>query len=561
MNNFKIRTFLRQFLRRHRWLVLLLSISILGAALSGLLPPFMLRYVIDDYITPRVEVGSHDIVGVLPVSFLYFGSYFLVGVFTVFEEFMINLFGQKMIHELRYEMVKKSHRLRTSYFTSHGSGEMESQIIDDVSSIETLFATGIVSILVSLIKIIGIMVSIFVFSWMLGVIILALIPIIFIITSAFRKTMLRNHMKNRKLINEQSNLLSESIDASRTIHNLDQEQFREDEYASLLEKSYKARDHSSYFDAIYSPIINLIKTLLIASVTLLVCYGTEHEDFLSLGISIGTYAASLTLISNIFTPITNIGQEMEAMQEGVSGVKRVQVFMNEPEINNKNPEFTCDKVLAAEAENLVEIQHMSFKYDDGTENVFTDASFAIKPQEKVTLVGRTGAGKTTLFKLILGLNQPTEGQILINGFDVSLIPNPEKRRIFGYVEQGFRSIPGTIEEQITLKDESIPHEKVEGVMKAVFLDDYVKNNIKDGYQAKFMQTDFSRGQLQLLSLARALVVDPKILLLDEISANLDSKTEKEIIEALSNASAKRTVLSISHRLSDQLGFDRTIEIK
>lgn len=140
MNNFRIRDFLGQFLRRHKWLVLLLSISVLGAALSGLLPPFMLRYVIDDYIAPRVEMGNRDIVGVLPVALLYFGSYFLVGLFTVFEDLMIHLFGQKMIHELRYAMIKKSHRLRTSYFTGHGSGEMESQVIDDVYSIETLLS-------------------------------------------------------------------------------------------------------------------------------------------------------------------------------------------------------------------------------------------------------------------------------------------------------------------------------------------------------------------------------------------------------------------------------------
>ena len=179
----------------------------------------------------------------------------------------------------------------------------------------------------------------------------------------------------------------------------------------------------------------------------------------------------------------------------------------------------------------------------------------------MTLVGRTGVGKTTLFKLILGIEKPTQGKILLNHYDVSLIPDQEKRKIFGYVEQGFHSIYGTVKDQITLYDETYSLEEVRTVMREVGLDEYVMNHIPDNYNATFRESDFSRGQLQLLSLARALLSDPKILLLDEISANLDSKTEHDLIYALSRASNSKTVLSISHRLSDQLGFDKTIEIR
>ena len=166
-----------------------------------------------------------------------------------------------------------------------------------------------------------------------------------------------------------------------------------------------------------------------------------------------------------------------------------------------------------------------------------------------------------MFRLLLGILIPTDGHVYIGGKDSYLIPNKEKSRIFGYVEQGFSSIDGTIMDQITLKDTSLTLEKVKECMKKVYLDDYVENEIKDGYQAEFKENLFSRGQLQLLSLARALVHDPEILLFDEISANLDSETEKKILEALSSASADKTVISISHRLSDQLGFDKTIEVK
>jgi len=559
---FKVSSFVFSFLKKHIGLTILLLISVLGAALSGLLPPFMLRYLIDDFITVYVASKSVEVNKLILVSLLYFLSYFLVGIFTVLEDYLISLFGQKMIHELRYEMIRKSHRLKAGYFTRHGTGEMSSQVMDDVYAIETLFASGLFSILVSLIKILGILVSIFTFSWMLGLIILAMVPLIYLVTHAFRKAMLKAHLKNRKYINAQSNSLSESIQNINTIQNLDKEDYREEDYVSWLEKSYHERNKTAIFDAIYSPIIEMMKTLLIALITLLVFYGTnQNQDSLMLGLSIGTYAASLTLISNLFSPIQNIRQELETMQEGISGLKRVETFLNEEEIKEKDSTYTASLLFAKPKEDFLSIQDLTFRYEDGDKDIFSHTSFVIHEKEKVTLVGRTGVGKTTLFKLILGLETPTQGKILLNGYDVSLIPDQEKRKIFGYVEQGFQSIYGSVKDQITLYDESYSLEDVRKVMDEVGLDEYVMNHIPNNYNAPFKESDFSRGQLQLLSLARALLSDPKILLLDEISANLDSKTEQDLIAALSRASNRKTVLSISHRLSDQLGFDKTIEIK
>jgi ATP-binding cassette subfamily B protein len=188
-------------------------------------------------------------------------------------------------------------------------------------------------------------------------------------------------------------------------------------------------------------------------------------------------------------------------------------------------------------------------------------NLTINKLDKVTLVGRTGVGKTTLFRLVMGILEPTSGEIDLNGYNVSLIPDPEKRALFGYVQQDFKFIPGTIEDQITLKDPTISLTQVRKAMQDAFLDDYVMSHIEGGYEAKFNEEDFSRGQLQLLNLARAMVLNPQLLLLDEISANLDSKTEKQVIDALAKATSERTVISISHRLSDQLGFTKVIEVR
>lgn len=560
MNNheFRMSSFLKSFVQKNRALTISLVVFIFLAALSGLLPPYMMRYLLDDVI-PDYMSGQAGGNGMLILfSFLYFLSYFLVGGFTVMENFLLSFFGQRMIHEMRYEMIKKADKLKANFYTHHGKGEMLSRVMDDVYAVETLFASGIVSILVSLIKIIGILVSIFLFSWLLGLIILCLIPVIYVITRLISKKMLKANINNRKAINAQANSISESLENMRTIQNLDKEKYREDGYVSLLESSYRMRDRSAILDAVFSPIVELLKALLIALVSFLVFYLSSSD--VVMGFTAGTFAASLSFISNIFSPIQNIGQEMQTMQEGISGLKRVVAFMNEKEINQKDETLTYETIFKEEKDNIIEVDNLSFRYDDGDIDIFHGMNFVIHKGEKVTIIGRTGAGKTTFFKMLLGLENPTAGKVLVNGYDASMIPDREKRRILGYVEQGFQSINGTIMDQIILYDEKYSLDEVRKVMQKVNLDDYVMNDIKGGYQAMFKETEFSRGQLQLLSLARALLSNPKILLLDEISANLDSKTEKDVISALSDIGDDKTILSISHRLSDQLGFDKTIEI-
>lgn len=551
-------SFLKSFIQKNRGLTIALVIFIFLAALSSLLPPYMMRYLLDDVITDYMAGTSQGNGMLILFSCLYFLSYFLVGGFTVMESFLLSFFGQRMIHEMRYEMIKKANKLKANFYTHHGKGEMLSRVMDDVYAVETLFASGIVSILVSLIKIIGILVSIFLFSWLLGLIILCLIPVIYVITRLISKKMLKANLNNRKAINAQSNSISESLENMRTIQNLDKEGYRENAYVDLLISSYRMRDKSAVLDAVFSPIVELLKALLIGLVSFLVFY-LSSSDVVA-GFTAGTFAASLTFISNIFSPIQNIGQEMQTMQEGVSGLKRVIAFMNEKEINKKNDELTFDTIFKNEINDIIVVDNLCFRYDDGDTDIFHGTNFVIHKGEKITIVGRTGAGKTTFFKMLLGLENPTGGKILINGYDASMIPDREKRKILGYVEQGFQGINGTIQDQITLYDDSYTLDDVRKVMKKVNLDDYVMDNIEGGYEAEFKETEFSRGQLQLLSLARALLSNPKILLLDEISANLDSKTEKDIITALSDIGDDKTILSISHRLSDQLGFDKTIEI-
>ncbi len=557
---FKASSFLRSFLKSHWLLTLLLALAILGASLSGLLPPFALRFIIDSEITPDIaEPSTMEVARLIRLALLYYAAYLLVGFFTMFENYMVDLFGQKLIHELRYQMILKSQRLKISYFTHHGSGEMSSRLTDDVYAIELLFADGLVSLIVSLFKIIGIWVSIFTLDYLLGLSLFVIIPLIALITRLFQKAMLKAQIANREVLNEESNHLSESSDNFRLLKNLGKESYREKDFASLLKKGYRSQDKTSFFDSVYSPTIDFLKSLLIAFLAFLVAYSYTSQS-LTLSITIGSFAAALNLISSIFSPIQAIGEELQSMQEGISGIVRVESFLNEEEIGEKDPGLTTHYFEEKQSSPLLSFDHLSFHYEDGSELIFDDLSLTIQDKEKVCLIGRTGAGKTTLFRLILGLLEPTGGAILLEGADVKKIPDSQKRGIFGYVEQGFKSVPGTLRDQITLGDATLSDAQVKKALEDSFLENYIETHLPQGYATPFNPDDFSRGQLQLLGLARAIVADPKILLMDEISANLDSKTEKEVIDALTLVSKERTVISISHRLSDQLGFGRILEI-
>lgn len=553
---YRMKDFMISFIKKHLLMVIMLCHLMILCALAELLPPFALRYLIDFILLPGAEYNSFAFI--FAVVF-YVLSYLFISLFTILENLVIDSFGQKLIHELRYEMMKKSTKMKYSYFTHHGKGEMTSKIIDDVNAIETLFASGLVTLIVSVFKVLGILISVYLFSWVLGLFLTAILPLLFFITRSFQKQMLKNQIKNRKAINKLNNHLSETKENILTIHNLSAETYREKGFVSLLHDSYQSRKNSALFDSVFSPIVQMIRAVLIAVVSLLVFYSQEGNSSLLLGITVGTFAASLSLISNVFKPVEAIGLQLQEMQEGLSGVKRVEEYMSEDEMPETDENISAVALLRQD--DIIHIQNMTYHYEDGEEKIFSSADLVLKKKEKVTVIGRTGAGKTTLFRLLLGILIPTDGHVYIGGKDSYLIPNREKSRIFGYVEQGFSSIDGTIMDQITLKDSSVTLEKVKECMKKVYLEDYVENEIKNGYQAEFKENLFSRGQLQLLSLARVLVHDPEILLLDEISANLDSETEKKILEALSSASADKTVISISHRLSDQLGFDKTIEVK
>ena len=305
-------------------------------------------------------------------------------------------------------------------------------------------------------------------------------------------------------------------------------------------------ERTNFYDAIYSPVVLLLNAVVVGIVMLLSASGNAR--ILSLfGMSVGTSVAVINYISRIFAPIESLGMEIQTIQSAMAGVRRIDAFLAQPERAMENGETAAygDVVLS----------HVTFGY--GEAPVLRDFSMTVKQGEQVTLVGRTGAGKSTVFKLLLGLYEPKEGSVLIQGVPAQDIPDAEKRHLFGYVEQAFHMVPGTVKEQITLYDPSITMEDVRAAAQMTGLSDTIMS-LENGYDTPCSDEIFSQGQWQLLSIARAAAAKPKLLLLDEITANLDAQTEKEVLQALKRVSENRTVISISHRVNATTG--RVIQI-
>lgn len=502
------------------WTIILLVFVICGVVVLSLIPPQILKNIIDQSLVPK----KFD--KLLTFAFAYIGILFLIGVFNFFKEAIITILGLKITKEIRSEMIKKLERINAMFFSTNSSGTVVSRFTNDVDAINSLFTSGIVGMIVDCFKIIGIVISIWMFSSKLGIVTLLLLPAIYSITRAFQKRMLKAQIENRILVGKVNNHISESLKNVQMIKSYSKEDYMEENYTKYLLENYKTVEKVNFYDSVYSPIIQLIRAAVISFIVVL-----SSKQLNYLGISLGMVAASIELISNLFAPIESLGMELQNIQQAISGIKRVNDFFDEPEDDFKKNELRAENIIPKGEDVILSFNDITFQYEEGLD-IIQNINLVLKQNEKVTFVGRTGVGKTTLFKLIMGLLKPTKGSITINGIDVYDIPNSEKRKIFGYVDQSFHIIKGTVGDQISLQDESITREQIEEVIDFVGLTEYVAS-LENGLDTMVdSDTLFSQGQKQLLAIARAIVTNPPILLLDEITANLDSIIEEKIVSVL-----------------------------
>lgn len=489
------------------------------------------------------------------VSFIMAAVYFsFVGIAGILEsgkETLITIFGQKVTHRIRSTMSEKLLVLPAAYYVEKEPGVTSSRFVNDVNTIETLFESGVISMVADVCRLAGILAVIFTRSKGLGIMMIFLTPGIIWLTKYVQAKMLEAQIESRVAVGRVNQQIPETMNNMRTIRTLHREQFMQKRYGEAIEQGFFAQEKSNFYDAIYSPIIVSVSALAIGVMMAASAQnGIVRELF---GMSAGTATALISYIGSFFEPLENIGMEIQNIQSAFAGMKRIDEFMSEEEIKSKSSEENKDVAFYNEdKENAVCMSGVHFRYSQKEREILENFSLTIKKGEDVILAGRTGAGKSTIIKLISGLYTPQKGKVLVFGIPSDQIAEKEKRKCFGYVEQQFRLITGTVGEQVSLKDPLVTEQQIEDALKTVGLWKIIEK-LPKGIQTPCTENIFSQGQFQLLSIARAIVLNPKILLLDEITANLDSNTEKEMQKALRKASINRTVISVSHRLYEKNG--------
>lgn len=532
-----VRNVIFDTVKKQKWLSLGIVVAVVGAVVVTLIPPLILAKIVDT-ITAGTGVS-------VPFIVLYFLMLALTGFLESAREGLLTVFGQKITHALRSRLMEKFVNLTADSINQQEPGTLVSRFVGDVDTVENLFTSGIISMFADACKIVSILVVIWFQNRGLTFVLLVILPLLFGFTRHVQKNMLAAQIANRKAVGRASAHVPETLHNIRTIHCLGKENYMEERYDQYIGESYQAMERTNFYDAVYSPVILILNAIVVAVVMLLSASGNP-EVLAFFGMSAGTAVAVINYISQIFGPVESLGMEIQTIQSALAGIHRINEFF---ELEEKEPLEEKEQKMQ---ENLpfVELKNVTFGYDEHV--VLDRLSFQVLDGDQVTLAGRTGAGKSTIMKLLLGLYKPQKGSVTIHGVPSSEIREKDRRKLFGYVEQSFHMVPGTVRDQITLYDKKISEKQVRAAAALTGLSGAIES-LEKGYDTVCTPELFSQGQWQLLSIARAAAAEPHLLLLDEITANLDAETEKEVLDALKRVSENRTVISISHRTSAKMG--------
>lgn len=518
-------------MREHALLTVVLIAVIVASIVLALLPPYILGFIVDELVAKNASV--------LTLAILYVAAVFGQGLAGAGQEAAIAVFGQKVTHKLRSAMAAKLDRLHAAYFHGHDAGAISARIVNDVDAIEALFASGIVGMITDVFQVIGIVAAIFLESTGLGILVLIALPVVALWTRWIQKTTREARRDARSAIARESAQIPETLRCLRMVQLMGAERFMEGRYGKAVDDGFAAQTRSNFCDAVYSPVVISLSSLVIALMMGLAGSGGAWAAFF--GVSVGGAVTAINYVGNVFTPISDIGMEIQSIQDAGAAISRIGELLEAPE--EKLPE----KTGAEDRQAAVALSHVTFGYKKDVP-VLEDFSLSVAPGERVTLMGRTGAGKSTVLNLVMGLYQPDSGTVSVFGEPAGSFAADERRKTLGYVEQGFRRIQGTVLDELTLGDPRVTEEQAKAALEHVGLWESVLA-LPEGLATPCTQGTFSEGQFQLLGIARAIVFDPPLLLLDEVTSHLDPATEAQVLSALDAAAEGRTTISVSHRLA------------
>lgn len=526
-------------LKRNWWLPILLLAAILASMSLQLIPAFIIRQIIDENFAKGI------LQGVWLLAVWYLAASAGANIVEFIQVILTTFLGQKILNRLRMLMAQRLAELPMKYFINTPVGDVMSRLTTDVDAINTLFSAGIISVITDLFKIGGLLVSLYIIAPQLLWLEITVVPLVFLVSNFFRKRIFKFQKLVRTRVADIYTFIQEWLRGIKTVKAYALEPRGEEKFRAPLNNHLAAVSSISFYGSMFPCVMQIFRAVVIAVSLWL---GAQNGTGLSLALSAGALAAVVDLVGRLFAPIEALATEFQTIQQAMAGIARVREFAEEPVEERAHIDQPIDESRG------LEICGVTFAY--ASKNVLNDVNVTLKSGEKAVFIGRSGAGKTTLMNIVAGLYRPAQGTVRLCGVDPYTLPPQQRRRLVGVVPQMPQIFDGTVKENITLGDGTITRAEVEAAVAAVGLGGTIAA-LPQGYDTVIGEgaAGLSSGEVQLLSLARAIAANPKILLLDEPTSGMDSQTEQRVFAAIRMAGAGRTIFSISHRFSGIVDVD------
>ena len=534
---------LLSYIRPYRRSAFLAIVCLIAGSAFSILQPYLTKVAIDGYIQ------NNSVAGLNKIAALYALTLVAVFFLSFSQTWLINVMGQKIMRDLRMEIFRHLQKLDVSFFDKNPVGRLMTRVTSDVDALNELFTSGVISVFDDIFTLSGIIISLFLLNYRLALGIVAILPFLILITLMFKIKVRDSYRMVRTAIARINAFLQENITGAAVVQIFGQEAKQYRQFTRINKDHLNANLQSIFYYAVFFPLLKIISAMAIA---IIVWYG--GIQVLSGALTFGTLVAFIQYSERFFSPISDLSEKYTILQAAMASSERIfKLLDSEPSVATPN----APKALTVHR-GSIEFRNVSFSYNPG-EAVLRDISFKVEPGEKIAVVGATGAGKSTIIALLNRFYDVQQGSILIDGIDVRDHDLSGLRKSIGIVLQDVFLFSGSVSENIRLGNPDITDPQVEEAADTVHAVQFIRR-LDQKYASKLGErgSSISVGQKQLLSFARALAYDPKILVLDEATSSIDTETEMLIRDALQKLLARRTSIVIAHRLSTVQNADRII---
>jgi ATP-binding cassette subfamily B protein len=516
-----------------------LVLTLLSNILLSLQPRFT-QSAVDDFIVPK----NAD--GIWLFAFAFFGLFLFRFIFSYFQEILVNNVGQRVMFDLRTEIFTKLQNQEVAYYDKHPVGRIITRITSDVDALNELFTSGVIDVLGDLVIIFAIVGLMFWTDWRLALVTLITVPLLFTATNWFRKHARRGFDRVRTRTAKLNAFLQEHISGAQTVQLFNAESKAQKRFHDINDDYRNANIETIYYYSIFYPLVDFISAVGIAAV--IFAFGAEYLSIVAAGgapLTIGVLAAFIQYSGMLFQPIRDLSDKFNIFQAAIVASHRIFILFDLP-VQIATPK---EPKKSGKAVGDIEFQNVWFAYKK-EDWVLKDVSFTVKAGESIALVGATGSGKTTVTNLLMRFYDVQKGRILLDGVDLRDWDLQSLRENFAVVLQDVFLFSGTIEDNIRLGKKEIADERTVWAAQEVHAAEFVER-LENGYKTELKErgAGLSVGQKQLISFARALAFDPKILVLDEATSSIDTETEQLIQAAVERVMRERTSFVVAHRLS------------